>query len=212
MNSRLTHVCFEFIRCLSLAFTPRSESFFSTVDSQLSGQSLRNSSPLRHNKVPSFARVALWSRHLSPSPRSQGQTDQCESHPLSRIRPSCFRPTWIASLSSFRMACVILMLMLLTGALSMVSNRTIDDQLGDSVTGERAVYLPNTIWTLGSECAGCFARPDPARTFDHSQFDSLDMLASLYSAYSSAWHDATIHSDEPRFTELNISMKFTGEC
>ena len=58
----------------------------------------------------------------------------------------------------------------LTGVLGVATNRTIDDQLGDSVTGELPAYFPRTIWTLGSECGGCYAKPDPARVFGHSEF------------------------------------------
>lgn len=46
-----------------------------------------------------------------------------------------------------------------------VSNRTIDDEFGDSVTGQKPVFLPDLpgIWE-GEECA-CPVTPDKTKSF-----------------------------------------------
>ncbi|KAJ7573687.1 hypothetical protein C8J56DRAFT_981893 [Mycena floridula] len=46
------------------------------------------------------------------------------------------------------------------------ANRTIDDTLGDSVTGIRPVYVPSVgVWE-DATCAGCLIQPDRALAFD----------------------------------------------
>ncbi len=52
------------------------------------------------------------------------------------------------------------------GSVAVVSNRTIDDEFGDSVTGKKPVFLPDLpgIWQ-GPECTGCGVQPDKTKAF-----------------------------------------------
>jgi hypothetical protein len=68
------------------------------------------------------------------------------------------------------------------------TNRTIDDQNGDSVTGKLPVYSPSDAWQFGPDCPGCFVQPDPLRVRGGS------------------WHDTTAHKDKPE----SLSLSFTG--
>ncbi|EIW56434.1 uncharacterized protein TRAVEDRAFT_49259 [Trametes versicolor FP-101664 SS1] len=74
------------------------------------------------------------------------------------------------------------------------SNRTIDDQKGDPVTGFIPTYLPNDRWNIGQTCATCAVKPsaliDPGRVFDGT------------------WHDTTHYGQ----TDANMSVQidFTG--
>jgi hypothetical protein len=67
------------------------------------------------------------------------------------------------------------------------TNRTIDDQTGDSVTGVLPVYSPATLWKNGAACTDCFVQPDKSKT--------------------SSWHDSTI---DPGGDPRNITLTFTG--
>ena len=72
-------------------------------------------------------------------------------------------------------------------------NRTIDDELGDSVTGVVPSYLPINSWVQGSRCKGCRITPavDPHQPLD------------------STWHD-TIYT--PGGQERRIQARFTGSA
>ena len=50
-------------------------------------------------------------------------------------------------------------------------NNTIDDELGDNVTGAFPSYNPPGKWAQGNTCSNCFAHPDPALAYDHSEFN-----------------------------------------
>lgn len=54
----------------------------------------------------------------------------------------------------------------LEGSVAAVSNRTIDDEFGDEVTGLKPVFLPNLfkIWQ-GEECSGCPIHLDKTKPF-----------------------------------------------
>jgi hypothetical protein len=51
-------------------------------------------------------------------------------------------------------------------AIALVSNRTIDDGLGDSVTGQKILFLPTTqgVWN-NQNCVGCALNPDTTKAF-----------------------------------------------
>jgi len=68
-------------------------------------------------------------------------------------------------------------------------NATIDDQLGDSLSGALPAYVPQNVWTRGDTCTTCFAQPDYQYAFQHT------------------WHDATW---EPLQPELTATVSFTG--
>ncbi|OJT04505.1 hypothetical protein TRAPUB_4775 [Trametes pubescens] len=88
-----------------------------------------------------------------------------------------------------RRTCLFLLAVSAVGR-SLSVNRTIDDEKGDSVTGEVPVYTPDGSWSQGSTCSGCFIQLDPSQTFDGT------------------WHDST-HTPgdaEPRV----ITAHFTG--
>ncbi|KAJ7281950.1 hypothetical protein C8J57DRAFT_1056257 [Mycena rebaudengoi] len=70
------------------------------------------------------------------------------------------------------------------------SNRTIDDEVGDSVSGVKPTYEPLSYWNLqGTSCANCTAKPD----------------ASL--AFSGTWHDS---SSFPGQDPVSCTLSFTG--
>lgn len=53
------------------------------------------------------------------------------------------------------------------------TNRTIDDQLGDSGTGAQVVYSPTEfnggpVWRGSDNCAVCAIAPDDSKTFDNT--------------------------------------------
>jgi hypothetical protein len=54
-------------------------------------------------------------------------------------------------------------------AAALAVNRTIDDEIGDSVTGALPIYVPQNIWTQGNQCTTCWADPDYQQTFDQSE-------------------------------------------
>ncbi|KAJ3770466.1 hypothetical protein FB446DRAFT_744175 [Lentinula raphanica] len=69
-------------------------------------------------------------------------------------------------------------------------NRSIDDTLGDSVTGDRPTYLPGTsgVWE-DNTCAGCALAPATAKAFDGT--------------YTAATYN-------PNLNNISISFDFTG--
>jgi len=78
-----------------------------------------------------------------------------------------------------------------TITLAAVTNRTIDDTLGDRDTGFRPVFLPPRlgVWE-GSTCAGCAIQPDKAQAFEGT------------------WTAATYQPEE--FESMSIELQFTG--
>ncbi|KAK7024042.1 hypothetical protein R3P38DRAFT_1087963 [Favolaschia claudopus] len=70
-----------------------------------------------------------------------------------------------------------------------VSNRTIDDQFGDSVSGALPVYNPAPNWNEGASCSNCAIRPDPALAFNHT------------------WRD---NSQFPGGASVSLTLDFTG--
>lgn len=67
------------------------------------------------------------------------------------------------------------------------TNRTIDDQKGDSVTGVLPQYQPSSGWNFGPSCLPCHIHLDPSQTFDGT------------------WHDAT--SNE---SSRSVTLSFAG--
>ena len=94
-------------------------------------------------------------------------------------------------LGSFRHLCRIspFLISLVTIAAA-ATNRTIDDQEGDSVTGAVPSYTPVGSWNQGSTCDGCFVHLDPSQTFDGT------------------WHDSTHTPGDPE--PRVITAQFTG--
>ncbi|CDO76610.1 hypothetical protein BN946_scf184868.g24 [Trametes cinnabarina] len=73
-------------------------------------------------------------------------------------------------------------------------NHTIDDQLGDSVTGELPTHAPDDKWAQGQICTGCAMHPgivDPGKTFQGT------------------WLDSTYHPGQP---DRVITASFTGRA
>ena len=75
-------------------------------------------------------------------------------------------------------------------AAALPTNRTIDDEEGDSVTGLMPQYFPPNGWNVGATCAGCLVHLDPSQTFDGT------------------WHDTTY---SPKDLESpSITLRFNG--
>ena len=70
------------------------------------------------------------------------------------------------------------------------TNRTIDDNYGDSATGAKPTYSDG--WNYGPDCPGCFVQPVVGETFDKS------------------WHDVTASPSDP--APRNVTLTFTGTC
>ncbi|KAF5330548.1 hypothetical protein D9619_005238 [Psilocybe cf. subviscida] len=75
-------------------------------------------------------------------------------------------------------------------AVALISNRTIDDALGDSVTGQKVVFLPSTqgVWS-NQDCIGCALNPDTTKAFD--------------STYTAATYNSGLGS-------ISATLKFQG--
>ncbi|TFY53522.1 hypothetical protein EVJ58_g9404 [Rhodofomes roseus] len=71
-----------------------------------------------------------------------------------------------------------------------LTNRTIDDYYGDSVTGLQPQYRSGSAWNYGPQCPGCFIQPAADETFDQS------------------WHDVTASPNDPG--PSNVTLTFTG--
>ena len=89
------------------------------------------------------------------------------------------------------MALPLLASLLALPAFAIPSNRTIDDETGDSATGALPVYSPASAWTQGAGCiiCGASASVDPAE------------------ANGETWHDSTYYAGD---TPSAVSVKFTG--
>jgi hypothetical protein len=46
---------------------------------------------------------------------------------------------------------------------AILTNRTIDDQYGDKLTGLLPQYSPSGVWNQGNGCVPCAIRPDPGK-------------------------------------------------
>ncbi|KAH9897633.1 hypothetical protein C8Q73DRAFT_681944 [Cubamyces lactineus] len=73
---------------------------------------------------------------------------------------------------------------------SLATNRTIDDEKGDSVTGLVPSYSPVGSWSQGSTCSGCYIHLDTSQVFDGT------------------WHDSTHTPGDPE--PRVITAQFTG--
>jgi hypothetical protein len=73
------------------------------------------------------------------------------------------------------------------------TNRTIDDQTGDAVTGLLPVYSGS--WNYGPMCTGCQVQPN-----------------GTY-AYGRSWHDATAGVSPANVTNHpTVTLSFNGAC
>ncbi|KAI5116467.1 hypothetical protein M0805_006727 [Coniferiporia weirii] len=103
--------------------------------------------------------------------------------------------TWSRATGSVRALCLVIWLLVyLELSRGVLVNRTIDDQLGDSVTGVLPIYEgpPADNWQQGATCKGCEAQPDPSL------------------AFRGTWHDATWNPGDPG--EKVVTVGFTGSA
>ncbi|KAE9394632.1 hypothetical protein BT96DRAFT_182396 [Gymnopus androsaceus JB14] len=91
---------------------------------------------------------------------------------------------------TFSLTKVFLSTFLTFPAVAQTEFKYIDDQNGDSATGEVPVFGPDSGWTQGSTCTGCAFHPD------------------VEQAFQGTWQDATHHTTDvdPRTVQFN----FTG--
>ncbi|KAI0756233.1 hypothetical protein C8Q80DRAFT_1092083, partial [Daedaleopsis nitida] len=71
-------------------------------------------------------------------------------------------------------------------------NRTIDDTLGDEITGLKPTYSPDGVWNLGPACAKC----------------TISKFVDTTQARRGSWHDATYGPAEE--SDINITASFNG--
>ncbi|KAJ6476361.1 hypothetical protein C8R45DRAFT_377773 [Mycena sanguinolenta] len=109
--------------------------------------------------------------------RIQGQYDGI------RVTPRMFIPRVSSLLALYTFVYI-------PSCTSAVSNRTIDDVYGDTVTGLRPIYGPSNAPYLVVEnnCIFCLVQPDAAQTVDHS------------------WHDVIVAND----ATYTVTIQFTG--
>jgi hypothetical protein len=72
------------------------------------------------------------------------------------------RSPWIVMLSSWQ-SLVVLLYLLVETTKAVLTNRTIDDQNGDSVTGALPKYSPPGVWNQGNGCGVCALKLDPSK-------------------------------------------------
>jgi len=83
----------------------------------------------------------------------------------------------------------LLLVALFQNAAAVITNYTIDDTLGDAVTGVRPVYLPSTGAWDNVACPMCAIQPDPSFAFGRS------------------WTAATY---SPKISNMSIQLNFKG--
>ena len=76
--------------------------------------------------------------------------------------------------------------------LAAITNRTIDDTYGDSVTGQKVIYQPTIGEWNSNPCADCSIQPDVSQTFDQT------------------WTAATYF--DQTHDPINATMSFNGIC
>ena len=81
-----------------------------------------------------------------------------------------------------------------TGTRAEPTNRTIDDEWGDSVTGIRPVYSAN--WNYGPGCTVC------------------NVVPSQSMAFGGTWHDttSTIPDTDEHYVTLSFAGNWQGHC
>ena len=82
----------------------------------------------------------------------------------------------------------------LSGMLTLL-NHTIDDTLGDSITGAVPIYMPSSKWNQGNTCVGCHIN---------------STLVNTSHAFDSTWHDSTYYGTEDN--DIVIAFNFTGSA
>ena len=85
-------------------------------------------------------------------------------------------------------SCAVGACLLPLAALAASTNATIDDNYGDSVTGNKPTYSND--WNYGPDCPGCYIQPDKAK------------------AYEQSWHDVTVSPNDA--SARNVSFSFNG--
>ncbi|TDL24130.1 hypothetical protein BD410DRAFT_719758 [Rickenella mellea] len=69
-------------------------------------------------------------------------------------------------------------------------NHTIDDTIGDDITGDVPTYTPSSVWNAGQDCPSCSVQPDQSLAFDQT------------------WHAATYGPSDN--TPRSIDFSFNG--
>ncbi|KZT69026.1 hypothetical protein DAEQUDRAFT_765805 [Daedalea quercina L-15889] len=100
-----------------------------------------------------------------------------------------------------------------------VTNRTIDDEFGDSITG-RPPYYGSSGWNYGPSCPGCKAQPAPEDVFMGSWHDTTSTTPSDGPAHTvsitfngtAVWVYCIVPNNIPHTTTfVNISISLDGE-
>lgn len=83
-----------------------------------------------------------------------------------------------------------LLLIFLQASVAIEFNRTIDDTIGDSVTGRLPTYLPSTSVWENTDCTGCVLQPDRGL------------------AFNGTWATATY---DPNLKSMSVELAFKGQ-
>ena len=95
---------------------------------------------------------------------------------------------------------------------AVLTNRTIDDQDGDKVTGFTPQYSPYGVWNQGNGCVTCAIHPDPGK---RSMFNStcrpplIIYNRHIAQAFEGTWHDTQVLANVT--IPYTITIQFNGK-
>ncbi|KAF9065708.1 hypothetical protein BDP27DRAFT_1228605 [Rhodocollybia butyracea] len=107
---------------------------------------------------------------------------------MARLKSHPFFDTICLNASANPRALFLVLFLQITAVRLQAVNRSIDDTFGDSVTGQKPVFLPTTAWA-NQNCTGCSIQPPISDAFD-----------GTYTA-------ATYH---PTMSSISITFDFIG--
>lgn len=65
-----------------------------------------------------------------------------------------------------QLICFLALFLHISTNLAALVNVTIDDEFGDSATGQKIVYLPSSAWNFGPKCERCKANVDASQAMN----------------------------------------------
>ncbi|KZT68205.1 hypothetical protein DAEQUDRAFT_712398 [Daedalea quercina L-15889] len=120
-----------------------------------------------------------------------------------------------ATSSALSGSAALLLLIVCRLTLAAVTNRTIDDEYGDSVTGRRPIY--DGPWNYGPACPGCFVQPSPKDVFMSSWHDTTTSLQNDHQTISLLFNGTAVwvYCVVPNYVQsattfVNISFNLDG--
>ncbi|KAJ7694651.1 hypothetical protein B0H17DRAFT_1009221, partial [Mycena rosella] len=87
----------------------------------------------------------------------------------------------------------VLLLLQVPLSAAILSNRTIDDTNGDSVSGLLPVYSPAAHFSPNSNCPTCSVKLDPTQVFDGTWHDSSQLPGGQPVSITLSFHGTAIY-------------------